>query len=376
MTTPPTRRRPLSTSRSAARALALLATGTLALGALAACGGEAAPQAGPSVAPTATAEPLPPSPITGRPMKGKGGAVIAVKIDNTAPALPHLGLTEADLVYVEQVEGGLTRLAAIYSSKLPEQIAPVRSARETDAELLRTYGRIPLAFSGSVPAVHTVLATAGLIDVSEDLGGRGYSRLTTRYAPYDLAGDPEVLLERAKALGPVVRPRDIGFTFGELPAKGGKPAESITAHFPGAAIGFDHDEETNRWVYRLNGRLDQVPGEEPQSASTVIVQYVDIGWAGRGDRTGSRVPFAHSIGSGKAMVARDGKVFTVKWSRPAASAPTTWTYKGEDFPMAAGRIWVVLAPSTSTATVKAPPSPTATATATATAQEPSTSARS
>jgi hypothetical protein len=39
---------------------------------------------------------------------------MAVKIDDTSAARPQIGIEQADLVYIEQVEGGLTRLAAIF----------------------------------------------------------------------------------------------------------------------------------------------------------------------------------------------------------------------------------------------------------------------
>lgn len=58
------------------------------------------------------------------------GPVLAVKIDNTSGARPRVGLTAADVVYVELVEGGLTRLLAIYASQLPAHVGPVRSARK------------------------------------------------------------------------------------------------------------------------------------------------------------------------------------------------------------------------------------------------------
>ena len=67
---------------------------------------------------------------------GSDGPILAVKIDDTAPAHPQAGLEDADIVYIEQVEGGLTRLAAIFSSKIPEVIGPVRSARISDIEIL------------------------------------------------------------------------------------------------------------------------------------------------------------------------------------------------------------------------------------------------
>jgi hypothetical protein len=100
-----------------------------------ACGSSsdsAAPSSG------STASDLAESPLTGLP--APAGPVLAVKIDNVAAARPQLGLDAADIVYVEPVEAGLTRLAAVYSSRLPDAVGPVRSARESDLELLRQFG--------------------------------------------------------------------------------------------------------------------------------------------------------------------------------------------------------------------------------------------
>src|SRR5262245_47780536 len=65
------------------------------------------------------------------------GPVLAVKIDNVSAARPQAGLDSADVVYAEQVEGGLSRLMAVYASRLPKVVGPVRSARESDLDLLR-----------------------------------------------------------------------------------------------------------------------------------------------------------------------------------------------------------------------------------------------
>ena len=57
--------------------------------------------------------------LSGR--EGIDGQILAVKIDDSNSAHPQIGLEDADIVYIEQVEGGLTRLAAIYSSKIPSR---------------------------------------------------------------------------------------------------------------------------------------------------------------------------------------------------------------------------------------------------------------
>ena len=50
--------------------------------------------------------------LSGR--EGINGPVLAVKIDDTNPAHPQIGIEDADVVYIEQVESGLTRLMAIF----------------------------------------------------------------------------------------------------------------------------------------------------------------------------------------------------------------------------------------------------------------------
>ena len=212
------RRAPRHPSRTAVASVAVVAV----LVTLAACGGSksnasASASATPTISvPSPTAAPT--SPFTGLPMKGDGGDVIAIKIDNTQSALPHIGLTSADVVYIEQVEGGLTRIAAVYASKLPPVVAPIRSARETDAELFPMYGSIPLAFSGSVASVHALIKKAGLVDVSQDVGGVGYYRLSSRYAPYNLAGVPATLLTRVPVK---VHPRASASCSARCPPVGG-----------------------------------------------------------------------------------------------------------------------------------------------------------
>jgi hypothetical protein len=71
-------------------------------------------------------------------LPGGDGPILVVKLDDTRSAHPQIGIEEADIVYIEQVEGGLTRLAAVFSSKIPQRIGPVRSARISDIELLGT----------------------------------------------------------------------------------------------------------------------------------------------------------------------------------------------------------------------------------------------
>ena len=94
--------------------------------------------------------------ISGR--VGTDGPVLVVKVDDTTQAHPQIGLDKADLVYIEEVEGGLTRLAAVFSSEIPAQVGPVRSARISDIDLLSQYGHVAFAYSGAQSKMLPVIA--------------------------------------------------------------------------------------------------------------------------------------------------------------------------------------------------------------------------
>ena len=104
--------------------------------------------------------------ISGR--VGTDGPVLVVKVDDTTQAHPQIGLDKADLVYIEQVEGGLTRLAAVFSSQIPAQVGPVRSARISDIDILSQYGHVAFAYSGAQARMFPVIAAANL----ENLGAQ------------------------------------------------------------------------------------------------------------------------------------------------------------------------------------------------------------
>ena len=125
------------------------------LGALAGCTGSSGGSATTSAPPPSPqsskpAKPAPAvNPLTG--LKPSKNPVIAVKIEDTALGRPQVGTNRADLVYVEQVEGGLTRLMAIFNTNLPN-VEPVRSVRPSDPELALQLGHIIFVASGGSKA--------------------------------------------------------------------------------------------------------------------------------------------------------------------------------------------------------------------------------
>jgi hypothetical protein len=295
--------------------------------------------AAPSVGPDA-------SPLSGRP-GGAGKPVLVVKIDNTTNAQPHTGLVKADVVYVEEVEWGLTRLAAVFSSSLPNVVGPVRSARISDIDLLGQYGKPAFAYSGSQKKMHPLLAAASLYDVSGDKGGTGWFRESGRRAPWNFMGQPKALLGRAPKASVS---KDIGFVFAYETPSGGTAVSKVTANYPASQAQFVWNPSTRAFDVRLNRRAARATEGGTQKASTVVIQYVKQYDSGFGDSYGGRTPKEETIGTGKGIVLRDGQYWPVTWSRPSRTSGTTFTgADGQVVAFAPGQVWVALVNRKSTA---------------------------
>src|SRR6516162_6986678 len=259
------------------------------------------------------------SPFTGEPVPSLN-RVLAVKIDNIVNARPQTGLNHADIVYVLPVEGGLSRFLAIFSSHYPPVIGPVRSAREDDLPLLHQFGRPAFAYSGAtaalLPYIHNHARIVNLYAGTT----RGYYRDLSRVAPYNLYAHTRTLLAQAHGAS---KARDIGFRFGPPPA-GGKATRSAVASYPAASFRFTWSAAKGRWLVSMDGAPAVTSGGVRLSASTVVIQHTTVRKS-RFLEYGVPPPFAKSIGSGAALVLRDGEAWTAHWSRPSWNVGTTFT---------------------------------------------------
>jgi hypothetical protein len=267
-----------------------------------------------------------------------------VKYDNTPAAQPHRGLPSADVVYVEEVEWGLTRLAALFSTAMPEVVGPVRSARVSDLDLFAQFGRVAFVYSGAQSRLQPKIMASNWIPVSQDLGSGGFfrERGTGRVAPTNLMAEPAVILD--DVAGQVALSSDMGWVFDETRPPGGKKAESVTARWPSSRIQLRWNAKKDAWDVWMDGRQAR-DTEQPgvQRASTVVIQYVKQTDSGYGDKFGGVTPMAHSVGSGKGLLLRDGRTYPITWERPAEEAPTAYLdAAGQPIAMDPGQVWVLL----------------------------------
>jgi hypothetical protein len=280
--------------------------------------------------------------LSGR--EGIDGQVLVVKIDDTNAAHPQIGLEDAEIVYIEQVEAGLTRLAAVYSTVIPQRIGPVRSARISDIDILSQYGRVAFAYSGAQRKLLPVIAAANL----EDLGAQRqsptiYTTDPNRNPPFAMVLRADLLMQRIKEKNLAVDvAKNVGFVFGDLP-EGGKPIQKVVMNWPSATYSADWSEMQTRWHLSHNGKLNLADSGVVLGPTTLVIQMVKVSPSEYGDKFGGVTPLSETVGTGKAYVLRNGELFTATWNRPFPDSGTTFTLgDGSAMNFAAGQIWVAL----------------------------------
>lgn len=301
-----------------------------------------------SSSPTVSASATPPVKKAVNPLTGIGavpvGPVLAVKIDDTENGRPQRGVDKADVVYIEQAEGGLTRTVQVYATNKPV-VEAVRSVRASDPELLTQYGPISLVASGGGGDSLTTLYASTVQGVINDRGDPAFNRDDNRPAPYNLTSDLTALSKIVKTAGV----KDIGFRFAATDPR-------VTAAPNGAAI----DQVVGRtdiyfsWnaahgIYERSLSVGGAPLTAADGglvgAANVIVQFCQVSVNyGDVDVEGNPSQYTHSVGTGKAILFRNGRQLLGKWSRPTPQSPTTFTdAAGKVLYQAPGSTYVLLA---------------------------------
>jgi Protein of unknown function (DUF3048) N-terminal domain/Protein of unknown function (DUF3048) C-terminal domain len=321
-----------------ARLAAALLTACLTL---TGCTGEEQPKAAPPspAEEKAKTQKRPPEhwPLTGETAKAPlpRHRAVVVKIENTSSGAPQVGLGSADLVVEELVEGGLTRLAAFYYSKLPSTVGPVRSARGTDIGLVKP-AKGTLVASGGAPVTMRRIRHAHVVTATE--GTPGYYRADGRVAPYDLFLHPQQLPED-KMAGP--RPPDYLPWGSAKQLSGGKPAKEVTATF---SAGSETEWTWNGKVWHRHGSY-AAEGQEFRTDNILALEVKQTS-AGYTDPAGNPVPESVLKGKGDATLFHEGKAYRATWMKKSLESPIRLvTAKGAPLRVPPGNTWIELVPA-------------------------------
>jgi hypothetical protein len=274
------------------------------------------------------------APLTGLSSERSASGAIVVKIDNSSKARPQAGLDTADVVIEQEVEGGVTRFAAIFQTSTPGRIGPVRSARSTDISFLSALGRPGLAYSGANEVFDTLILRQERVRNYSASRFGGYWRDRGRRAPSNLyTGLSQFSTDAA--------PPPAWFQFAAGPLERGVPVSSFAVQFPATTVDWTWSGST--WQRAQDGRPHTAESGAVLAAANVVVAQVAVVDSGLKDPAGAVVPEFVWAGEGPVSVFSNGRRVDGRWVRPTLGDPAVLVDgAGAVIELTPGNTWVEL----------------------------------
>ena len=284
-------------------------------------------------------------PLTGRPLVSAGDIpnrpALAVKMPNNRKAMPQTGLNEADIVFEQIINDGVTRFVAVFHSQGSDPVGPIRSGRAQDVDILTNLDSPLFAWSGGNDGVTGVVNNSSLVSLNYVRGfADAYYRRDGRGgAPHNLFSSTDALWSFTP--GDFALPPQI-FAYmlnGETAV--GDSASSIEVELDSIRVRWDYDSTSGQYLRFQYGEphMSELSGQV--WADNVVVLFVDY----------QRSPFdrnspeAQTIGKGQALIFTDGVVRAGVWQR--SSNADMWNLYADEtlsepIGLSDGRTWVEL----------------------------------
>ncbi|MBA3021862.1 DUF3048 domain-containing protein [Propionicimonas sp.] len=322
-----------------------------------AAGAQATPaQAEPT--PSTTVDSRPRAPLTGLPVADAAllnHAAVAVKVSDVQSAHPQLGLNAADIVFVEPNGVSYIRLCAVFHSKFPELVGPVRSIRPVDVPLLSPLKPV---FANTGAALWVMAYIGTFSRYIENLysfkagvhGTSAYYTMPHRFRVHSVFCRPDELRKRAKRL--TAPPAEPYLPFADSEEQASTETSTLTAKTvsvpwgPGDTWSTSYHYDADTGQYLRNEPWGKHVLEDGQRVVTDNVLVVPARWRmakiypGGGDPD----PVVSIIdGRGKFYYAHQGKYVRGTWTKGAVDELFKFTLDdGSPLQMAPGRTFFEL----------------------------------
>lgn len=294
---------------------------------------------------------------------------IAVALENsTGNDWPHPGLEDAYLVYEVVVEGGLTKLIAIYKGKDVEEIGYVRSARpyfidyalENDAVLVH-YG-------------HTIMTAddEGKLDIDyiDGIVLSGSDKTFTVIPGYTTGNAKKIIVSiesiKAKMEEKKIRTTstDKGLNYvaedydlEDVADETGNiinNLNSVKINYPSHSVSYTYDKETKVYKRFQRGVPHVTTNDTQLTTKNIIVQFVEdtaLGDTREVPDKGYRK--LHNIGEGEGYFITNGKYIEITWSKASRSAKTKYMDKeGNEIKINDGNTYIQICPKGAKVTIE------------------------
>jgi len=270
---------------------------------------------------------------------------IAVMIDNEKPAWPHSGLQDAYMIYEMIIEGGESRMVALFKNKTTSKIGPIRSARHYFVHYAMEHGAIFAHFGWSPKAQSTI----GTYNVNNINGIYDNYFWRVGYGYHNAFSSIEKIKEMAKNKKYI----DIGkdepihkYSVDEIDLENGVKISGLKIKYSELhSVSYEYDETAKVFLRSMRGLADKdrETGEQ-YYAKNIVIMYVnnynlpDIETKGRQE--------LENIGTGTGYYISNGKYIDITWKKDSARDKTLWLdANGNEIVLNDGLTYVQLAPS-------------------------------
>ncbi len=276
--------------------------------------------------------------------------IVAVMVENHFQSWPQAGIANASVVYEAPVEANITRFLLIFPRGIKvDKLGPIRSARPYFLDWVQEYGEPMYMHVGGSPEALADISTRKIFDMNEFyFGGVYFWRSTDRTAPHNTYTSSkmwEVALN--KKIPPIANTTTTfpAWTFGSYTpcvfsssTTSTDCAKNITIAFapPTYETVWKFNSSTQQYRRYEAGNKDTDQDGTPMVADTVIIQHVNTTVVDTDGRL-----HMNDVGSGDAVVFRNGAVIKGTWKKTSISGRTEWLdKKGNFIPLKSGKIWI------------------------------------
>lgn len=308
---------------------------------------------------------------------------LCVKIPNNSGARPHFGINSADVVYETMVEGGETRLNAIFQSNVPDEVGPIRSARLSDIWIVPQYNGM-LFFSGANSQVDAAIANNNITNMNWTNAASIYYRASNgRSNLYNLNIELSKAYEVAKDKGYEISSDELsplhfaGVKYSDKKDTdaddtsqsaadsdsddegqvGGSKMDALDSDsLNGTQIKINtggNSEAEFKWNVDKKRYLKWANGSEHKDGTTneqvnvvnVIIMWAQYNEQAKKDAAGSSTYDTVLGGKGDAVIFKDGKRYDCKWEADKKTTPRFYDSKGTEVLLNPGNTWILVPPT-------------------------------
>ncbi|PKM57391.1 MAG: hypothetical protein CVU98_06290 [Firmicutes bacterium HGW-Firmicutes-3] len=282
---------------------------------------------------------------------------VGIVISNIHNAIPQIGIEEADVIYETLVEGGITRLYAVYQDVTGEKIGPVRSARHYQLDFAFDFDAIFVHIGGSPQAYNAIknLRSPNLDAMSSGVAYKDPSRKS----PHSTYATKERIMEvwEQKGYRTDKDPSFVNkFDFSEeIKLIEPKKVEKVILDFSNYHYAwFDYDTDAMNYKrfqylnYKNTGtgeHIDEGTGQQ-LAFDNIIIQLASI-WTIKGDSAGRMDMNLLTQGDGYYLTR--GEMVPITWSKKSHNEPTRYfDINGDPLIMYPGKTWISVFPTNRT----------------------------